>query len=472
MLGKLRGFSKSKLAGVLVAIIIVPFVFWGMGSVFSGGNTNNVAKINNNSISTQDFVEHINDSRINSDFIKKNLDKNVLEEMLSELVSNKLIEMEINDLSIKLSEEFLAKSIKNNKNFMDENDKFSRIKYEKFLLEQNISAPYFEKRLKDRELKKSLFNYISGGIKSPYFLRNKVFISQNKQIEIVYFDLDNVYDTSLTEVEINQFIKDNEEALKDELIDFSYTIIKPKDLVEIDEFNNEFFKKIDEIENAILNDKSLKEIASIYNLKVNKQSDFKANGNDVLLDEIYQKRTDENIQLVDKNEFFLLFDVEKITKTLPKKNNLEFVKRVKDNLLLKKKFDLNQELFKKIQDKELTDQEFYRIAKGEENVLETRINSINDTQNFDINSLKLIYALPKDSYVLIGNEENKIFLAKISNIIKEDLSKNEDNKNTYLQISNTNIINDIYTSYDISLNSKYKVKVFQNSIDRVKEYFR
>ena len=36
MLGKLRNFSKSKLAIILVAIIIVPFVFWGIGSVFSG----------------------------------------------------------------------------------------------------------------------------------------------------------------------------------------------------------------------------------------------------------------------------------------------------------------------------------------------------------------------------------------------------------------------------------------------------
>ena len=43
MISKLRGFSNSKLAGVLVGIIIIPFVFWGMGSVFSGGNTNNVA---------------------------------------------------------------------------------------------------------------------------------------------------------------------------------------------------------------------------------------------------------------------------------------------------------------------------------------------------------------------------------------------------------------------------------------------
>ena len=73
MLGKLRGFTNSKLAGILVAIIIVPFVFWGMGSVFSGGNTNNIAKINNNSISTKDFINHINRSRINPDYIKENL---------------------------------------------------------------------------------------------------------------------------------------------------------------------------------------------------------------------------------------------------------------------------------------------------------------------------------------------------------------------------------------------------------------
>ena len=65
MLKNLRGFSNTKLAGVLIAIIIVPFVFWGMGSVFSGGNTNNVAKINNKSISTQDFLKYVNQSRIN-----------------------------------------------------------------------------------------------------------------------------------------------------------------------------------------------------------------------------------------------------------------------------------------------------------------------------------------------------------------------------------------------------------------------
>ena len=71
MLNKLRNFSKGKLAGVLVGIIIIPFVFWGMGSVFSGGNTNNVAKINNESISNKEFITKINNLRINPEYIKK-----------------------------------------------------------------------------------------------------------------------------------------------------------------------------------------------------------------------------------------------------------------------------------------------------------------------------------------------------------------------------------------------------------------
>ena len=41
MLNSIRNFSKTWFAKILLVIIIIPFVFWGMGGVFSGGNTNN-----------------------------------------------------------------------------------------------------------------------------------------------------------------------------------------------------------------------------------------------------------------------------------------------------------------------------------------------------------------------------------------------------------------------------------------------
>ena len=130
MLSKLRDFSKSKLAGVLITIIIIPFVFWGMGSVFSGGNTNNVVKINNKKISTQDFIEHINTSNIDPDQLRKNLDKNVLEEILGQLISLNILKMEIQNLGIIKSDKSLSESIIKEKRFLDDDGKFSRIKYE------------------------------------------------------------------------------------------------------------------------------------------------------------------------------------------------------------------------------------------------------------------------------------------------------------------------------------------------------
>ena len=245
MLNKLRGFTNTKLAGVLIGIIIIPFVFWGMGSVFSGGNTNNVAKINNQSISAKDFMDHLNHSGLNQDIIKNNIDSNILEKILSELVSDKLLEMEIEDLKVSLSESMLAKMIKSNEKFLDDKNIFSRIKYEKFLLENNLTAPDFENRFKQQELKRNLFNYISGGVRSPYFLKNKIYVNETKQIDLNYFDLNVSYNTVVSDSDINEFIDENKEALTEDFIDFSYTKITPKNLIGIDQFNDEFFKKIE-----------------------------------------------------------------------------------------------------------------------------------------------------------------------------------------------------------------------------------
>ena len=86
--------------------------------IFQGGNTNNVAKINNHSISTQNFLDHINYIRINPELIKNNLDENIMSEFLNDMFF-KNIEIEINKLGISMSEENLIDLIKNNNDFLD-----------------------------------------------------------------------------------------------------------------------------------------------------------------------------------------------------------------------------------------------------------------------------------------------------------------------------------------------------------------
>ena len=473
MISKLRGFSNSKLAGVLVGIIIIPFVFWGMGSVFSGGNTNNVAKINNETISSKDFVNFINESRLTNEIIKANLDKNIIEQILSELVSEKLIEMEIKELNVTLSEEVLANKIRSNSILLDDNKKFSRVKYEKFLLENNLSASTFENSLKKQELKENLFNYISGGIKSPYFLKNKIYINENKKIEIEFLDLDLIHDKTATSLEVEDFIKNNQEILKIDFIDVSYAKIKPKDLIEIDEFNDEFFKKIDEIENNIFNGSNLREINEIYNFKLNEKNNFVLDENsDEVLEEIYSRRNQDKIQLIDKNDFYLIFEISNISKKIPNKTDPKFLDNVKNNVILKKKFEFNKSLFEKIDEKSFNDEEFVKLSKDINNIKTINIKSLQDNEVFDPDSLNLLYTLPNKSFSLVTGQGNKVFLTKIKNISYSDMDKNTDNIKEYSTKANNDIINDVYTSYDLSLNSKYKVKIFNQTIDRVKNYFR
>ena len=211
MISKFKSLTNSKISWVIVALIAIPFVFWGMGDVFTRGNTNNVAKINNNTISVTDFINHINESGLNQNLIRENIDNNIFEELLSQLISLELMKMEIENLNLNFSDKTLKNKIINNKNFLDDKNNFSRTKYEKFLLENNLSAAQFENRLKSNELQKILFNYINGGLVIPKFLINKKFTDENKNIEIDFVNLEDNYKKDFTSQEINDFINSNKD---------------------------------------------------------------------------------------------------------------------------------------------------------------------------------------------------------------------------------------------------------------------
>ena len=74
MLSSIGKFSKSLSIKVLVGIIILPFIFWGMGDIFRGGNQNIIATIDSEKISTQEFFNYLN--RLNlTEKEKKDLNK-------------------------------------------------------------------------------------------------------------------------------------------------------------------------------------------------------------------------------------------------------------------------------------------------------------------------------------------------------------------------------------------------------------
>ena len=108
MLNKIRSFSQTLFAKILLVAMVIPFVFWGMGGSFNAGNSNNIAKIDNYNISTQDFIDYLNSRNLSSEEINKN---NMLEQVLSDLISKTLLDLEIKNLNLIFTEKALVKLI-------------------------------------------------------------------------------------------------------------------------------------------------------------------------------------------------------------------------------------------------------------------------------------------------------------------------------------------------------------------------
>ena len=469
MISKFKSITNSKIAWVLVALIAIPFVFWGMGDVFTRGNSNNVAKINNNTISITDFINHVNESGLNENLIRENLDKNIFEELLSQLISQELIQMEIENLNLNLSDNTLKDKIIKNKMFLDDGNNFSRTKYEKFLLENNLSAAQFENRLKSNELQKVLFSYINGGLIIPKFLIDKKYINENKNIEIDFVNLEENYKKEFNSQEIDEYIKSNEDKLKKDFISFSYAKITPKNLLNVDEYNDEFFKIIDDIDNSVLNNENIELIANRYNLKLKIVKDYFPY--DKEFDLIYSKKNNPNqINLLDNNDHYLLFNINKTENKLPDLNSEEFRKEVNLNLRNQFRFEYNKKLLEDIQNKKLKYDDLINFTSSN-NVENILIGSITDSAKFSIDAIKLVYSLPEKSFILINDALNNIYLAYIKKINNEDKITEKDLKN-YLLKSNSEIRDTLYSSYDVYLSKKYEIKVFQNTIERLKNNFR
>ena len=467
MINKFKSITNSKFSWIIVALIAIPFVFWGMGDVFTKGNSNNVAKINNSTISVTDFINHINQSGLNENIIRENLDKNIFEDLLSVLISQKLMEMEINNLSLNFSDKTLKEKIINNQNFFDNNNNFSRTKYEKFLLENNLSAGEFENRLKSNELQKVLFNYINGGLVIPKFLVKKKYVNENKNISVNFVNLEENYNKDFSSQEINKYIKSNEDKLKKDFINFSYVKITPKSLLDTEEFNDEFFRIIDDIDNRVLNNENIESIAKQYDLElifVNNYYPF-----DKEFELIYSKKNNINqVNLIDNNSHYFLFNIDKIENKLPDINSDKFREEIKLILKNQFKFKYNKNLLEDIQNKKLTYDDLKEYNNTVEEIL---IDSVNDNNKFSIEAVKLIYSLPEESFVLINDPLNNIYLAYINKISIENNITDDQFKN-YLLKSNSEIRDTLYTSYDIFLSKKYEIKVFQNTIERLKNNFR
>ena len=465
--------NKSRIGGlILIIVIIIAFGFGGFGGGFLSNNQNNVAKINKTNVTTQDLINYINQSGVSQKVIQENINNNVIEDLLSGLVSVTLLGLEIDDFNIKISQNSLSEKIKLNKNFYNDDGKFERLKYEKFLLENNISAPLFEKRLKDRELQKKLFDLVGAGSVSPKFLVNKLYETENTSLNIEFINLDKFYKKSneITEEELIQFIDENDDQLKVEYIDFKYALLDPVNLIGVDEFNQDFFDKIDQVENNILNGIEFDDIISKLNLNAKKIEDYKySETSDEILKKIYSVRAN-NFDIFENSENYVIYKIENSEMKKPDLSDDQTKKEILELVTQKNKFDYNRSLLEKIRDRSFTEEDFINLGTNE--IQSLKLNSIKDNKKFEINSVQMLYSLPLKSITLINDENDNIYLAKINSYDNANLQISSEDYDQYSSKENTRIKNGILKTYDLFLNQKYNVDINQAAINNVKNLFQ
>ena len=143
----LRKGATSVFAKVFLGIIVVVFIFWGVG--FYRANQQTVARVNGKSISLKEYSEFYNFKlaqlqqtfgEVSPALLKK---LNFKKQVLDELIANKLLEEKAHELGIEVNREEVEKEIQRMPAFQ-EGGIFSPQKYAFFLRNLGVSPQFFE----------------------------------------------------------------------------------------------------------------------------------------------------------------------------------------------------------------------------------------------------------------------------------------------------------------------------------------
>ena len=480
-IGKL---SKSFFLKLLVGIIILPFVFWGMGDVFRGGNQNVVANVDSKKISTQEFVNYINRLNLNEEQIKNLSKTDLVEQILSDYIGKKVMSLEIEKLGVVISDNALRDIIKNDKSFFKD-QKFSRTEYEKFLIKSGITAPQFEANIVEQEKRRQFLSSLAGGIVIPDILVEKEFRKENQTKSIQYIDLEKYHSKKKpSQDSIKELYERNKNVFFTELKSIRYAEIKPELISGSQDYNENFFKQLDIIENNVLDGQSFEETAKANNLKIiefNKINAKKENEEkkkienlpDNLFNKIYNIKTPQSPEVINLESKYYLAEIKDEEKKNRPMNDPEVLEALNAQLSFKEKIDSNTSLAKDISLGAFDGDNFKKFA--DDNgllVKDYKISNIKQNDVFDEGLVKRIFLTKDGDINLITNSTlTKSFLISTKNTEYKKLDKKGNEFEQYEAKARLNLINKIYQSYDENANQKYKVEVNQRTIDRVKNSF-
>ena len=484
MLTAIGKFSKSFLLKVFVGIIILPFVFWGMGDVFRGGNQNVIVTIDSKKISTQEFLDYLSMLNLNNDQVKNLKKTDLLEKILSEFIGKKIMALEIEELKISINDNSLRKIIKNDELFFKDN-KFSRTEYEKFLIKSGVSAPNFEKNIMQQEKRRQFLSYLSGGIIIPEELVKKEYRKEHQTKTIQYIDLEEYHiNNKPSEKNKKELYERNKDIFFTEYKTLRFSEITPQKIVGKNEYDETFFNQLNLIENNVLDGQSFDETTQNNNLdivfikkinakKENNKKQKIENLSNNLFKKIYNIKSLSAPEVFNIDNKYYLAEITNIEKKKIPYNDTQVQEALFAQLNFENMIKNNTSIVKEISMGAFDKQKFLKFSKDNNlEIKDYKISNLKQNEIFPEGIIKRIF-LTKDGQIdlITNNTLSKNFLIFAVKTDYKDLKKNSNEYEQYEAKARLNIINQIYMYHDSSLNKKYKVELNKRAIDRVKNSF-
>ena len=480
-IGKL---SKSFFVKILVGIIILPFVFWGMGDVFRGGNQNVIATIDSKKINTQEFVNYLNRLNLNEEQIKNLPKTDLMDKILSEYIGRKVMALEIEKSGITVNDNSLRNIIRNDKLFFKDN-KFSRTEYEKFLLKSGVTAHAFEQNIVEQESRRQFLSFLAGGITIPDILVENAFKKENQNKTIKYIDLKKYHSNKkISQEKIKELYDKSKNLFIKEFKSVQYAEITPQIISGNDEYDKAFFKQLDILENKVLDGQSFEETSKENNLKTitiksidgNKKdkNDKKIkNLSDNLFKKIYVIKNTKSPEVLKVDGKYFLAEIKSIEKNNRPMNDPDVLKAINAQLSFQNKIENNASIIKDISMGGFDEAKMEKFASDNNlRLKEYKISSLKQNEIFTEGIIKRIFSTKDGKIDLITNSTlTKNFLVLAVKTQYKKIEKNSNEFEQYEAKARLNLVNKIYRTFDESLNQKYKVELNKRTIDRVKNSF-
>ena len=480
-IGKL---SKSFFVKLLVGIIILPFVFWGMGDVFRGGNQNVIATIDSKKVSTQEFMSYLNRLNLNEEQIKNLQKTDLIEKILSEFIGRKVMALEIEKSGITVNDNSLRDIIKNDKSFFKDN-KFSRTEYEKFLLTSNITAPTFEQNIVEQESRRQFLSFLAGGITIPNILVENAFKKENQTKTIKFIDLEEYHSNKKPSQErIKELYDKNKNLFIEEFKSIQFAELTTQVISGSDEYDEAFFKQLDILENKVLDGQSFEESSREKNLKIitinsingnkkNKNNEIVKNLSDNLFKKIYLIKNEKIPEVLKVDNKYYLAEIKSIERNNLPITDSNVLKTINSQLNFQNKIENNTSIIKDISMGGFDKVKMEKFAINNDlKIKDYEISNLKQNEIFTEGIIKRIFLIKDGEINLVTNSElTKNFLVLGIKTQYKKIEKGSIEFEKYEAKARLNLINNIYKTFDENLNERYKVELNKRTIDRVKNSF-